>query len=86
MSFLRYIVHVIRGLSIIHKYTCEYLLHLHININRKRELASVEVNPKDLEVVAFEMDISPEEADKALRENKGDLANTLRALYSATKN
>jgi len=60
-------------------------LHSHISYVacRERELAAVEVSKEDLETVMLEMALSKEEADLALRQNKGVLKDTLVALCRA---
>merc|ERR1711907_255228 len=50
---------------------------------RERELAAVKVAKEDVEVVAHEMALIPDVAERALRENKGDLKATLLALCRA---
>ncbi|KAJ3173304.1 hypothetical protein HDU87_007677 [Geranomyces variabilis] len=49
---------------------------------RDKELAKVTIGKEDLELVASEFQITKAQAEVALRENKGDVRNTLRKLVS----
>merc|ERR1712188_230130 len=51
-----------------------------LEIAKERELAAVKVTKEDIEVVAQELAITVESAERSLRENKGDLRATLLAL------
>eukprot|EP00386_Alphamonas_edax_P008348 GDKI01027384.1.p2 GENE.GDKI01027384.1~~GDKI01027384.1.p2 ORF type:complete len:146 (+),score=48.02 GDKI01027384.1:37-438(+) len=44
---------------------------------RERELAAIKLAPADVELVAQQMDVEKAVAERALRENKGDVAATL---------
>jgi NACalpha-BTF3-like transcription factor len=45
---------------------------------RERELAAVKINPDDVEVLVAELEIDKVAAERKLRENKGDVLETLR--------
>jgi NACalpha-BTF3-like transcription factor len=50
---------------------------------REKELAAVKVNKDDIEVLVKELDMDKKKAERALRENGGDLAKTIASLVSA---
>lgn len=49
----------------------------------ERELAAVTINPPDIDVIAKEMEMEKEAAERALREAKGDLVAALNTLVAA---
>jgi len=46
----------------------------------EKELASVKVSEEDIQLVASQFDLDVKSAERALRENRGDAAETLRSL------
>ena len=52
----------------------------HLFCFRERELAAVTVSAEFIKIVMDELDMDKVAADRALRENGGDLVNTLKAL------
>lgn len=51
---------------------------------REKELRAVKVKDDDVKLVAREMEISEERADRVLRENNGDAVAALQSLISET--
>lgn len=49
---------------------------------RDRALAAIKVRKEDVELVAREMELSPQQADRSLREAGGDVAACLQALVA----
>ncbi|KAJ3329629.1 hypothetical protein HDU76_007526 [Blyttiomyces sp. JEL0837] len=49
---------------------------------REKELAKIPASKEDIEVLMAEMDMTKLEAEKALKEHKGSLEETLRALVA----
>ena len=47
---------------------------------KEKALAAVTVNKADVDLIVAELELTPEEADRALRESGGDVTKTLRAL------
>ncbi|XP_009858061.2 huntingtin-interacting protein K-like [Ciona intestinalis] len=50
---------------------------------RERELSAVKISKEDVELVMREMEINKVKAERALRENKGDVVAALTALVNA---
>jgi len=49
---------------------------------REKELASVKVEPGDVKVIMKEFEVDKDRAERALREQKGDLVAALEALVA----
>ncbi|GBC09237.1 hypothetical protein RclHR1_08700005 [Rhizophagus clarus] len=52
-------------------------------LQKQKDAEKIKVSREDIEFIMKEMDVTKPEADKYLRENKGDLVEALRAMVNA---
>lgn len=51
-------------------------------VDREKALSAVKVRKEDVELVALEMELTPQQADRKLREAGGDVVACLKALVA----
>lgn len=49
-------------------------------MKKEKELAAVKVSESDIDIIASEFEIQKRQAERALRENKGDLQATIKEM------
>eukprot|EP01112_Ceratiomyxa_fruticulosa_P023167 TRINITY_DN8752_c0_g1_i1.p1 TRINITY_DN8752_c0_g1~~TRINITY_DN8752_c0_g1_i1.p1 ORF type:complete len:115 (-),score=19.36 TRINITY_DN8752_c0_g1_i1:47-391(-) len=68
-------VNVDNEIGIIHQSSAES--------KRQSELAAIKVKAEDIELLVQELEITPERADRSIRENKGNVVDALRSLINS---
>jgi NACalpha-BTF3-like transcription factor len=61
-------------------FAAQQLAEKQAQMKKEKELAAVKVSESDIDIIASEFEIQKRQAERALRENKGDLQATIKEM------